>query len=165
MASTTVFSRAVDLSLAQARAIIAGALAEGRNKSLAPLTVVVLDAGGHLIAMEREDGAGTLRFEIARGKAYGALGLGIGSRTIGARNQGRDAFLAAVAAASDGGCVPVAGGVLALNADQRVIGAVGVSGDTSDADEVCAIAGIIAAGLAAGVDIGVGLSLDHADWL
>ena len=152
MASTAVFSHAVDLPLAHARTIIAGALAEGRNQSLAPLTVVVLDAGGHLVAMEREDGAGLLRFEIARGKAYGALGLGLGSRTIGARNQGRDAFLAAVAAAADGRCIPVAGGVLVLDADRRVIGAVGVSGDISDADEACARAGITAAGLVAGVD-------------
>lgn len=152
MASTAVFAHAVHLSLDKARAIIDGALAAGRDKSLAPLTVVVLDAGGHLVAMEREDGSGTLRFEIARGKAVGALGIGLGSRTIGARNQGREAFLAAVAAASDGRFVPVAGGVLILNDERQVIGAVGVSGDTSDADEACAVAGVEAAGLAAGVD-------------
>ena len=152
MPTTAVFSRAADLSLEQARAIIAGALTEGRNQSLAPLTVVVLDVGGHLIAMEREDGAGVLRFEIARGKAYGALGLGLGSRTIGARNQGREAFLAALATASDGRCVPVPGGVLVLDANNRVIGAVGVSGDTSDADEACALAGITTAGLIGGID-------------
>jgi glc operon protein GlcG len=152
MATTAVFSLAVDLPLEQARAIVAGALAEGRSQSLAPLTVVVLDAGGQLICMEREDGSGTLRFEIARGKAYGALGLGLGSRTIGARNQGREAFLAALAAASDGRSVPVAGGVLVLDASRRVIGAVGVSGDTSDADEACAIAGIKSASLTPGVD-------------
>jgi glc operon protein GlcG len=152
MTKTAVYSLAVNLPLEQARVIIAGALKEGRNQSLAPLTVVVLDAGGHLVAMEREDGSGTLRFEIARGKAYGALGIGLGSRTIGARNQGREAFLAAVAAASDGRCVPVPGGVLVLNTAKHVIGAVGVSGDTSDADEACALAGIQAAGLQAGID-------------
>lgn len=150
--ATTVYSLAVELSLEQARAIIAGALAEGRRQSLAPLTVVVLDKGGHLVAMEREDGSGALRFEVARGKAYGALGIGLGSRAIGARNQGREAFLAALSAAADGRCVPVAGGVLALDANQRVIGAVGVSGDVSDADEACAVAGLAAAGLAAGID-------------
>ena len=152
MSTTVVYSLTVNLALEQARQIIVGTLKEGRNQSLAPLTVVVLDAGGHLIAMEREDGSGTLRFEIARGKAFGALGMGLGSRTIGARNQGRDAFLAAVAAASEGRCVPVPGGVLVLNADKRVIGAVGVSGDTSDADEACALAGITAAGLETGID-------------
>lgn len=152
MAGTTVFAQAVQLTLDQAQKIVSGALAAGRDTSLAPLTVVVLDAGGHLVAMAREDGSGTLRFEVARGKAVGALGLGLGSRTIGARNQGRDAFLAAVAAASDGRFVPVAGGVLILNGARQVIGAVGVSGDVSDADEACAVAGVEAAGLAAGVD-------------
>jgi uncharacterized protein GlcG (DUF336 family) len=150
--ATTVYPLAVSLPLAHAKQIIAGALQEGGNRSLAPLTVVVLDGGGQLIAMERQDGAGTLRFEIARGKAYGALGIGLDSRTIGARNHGRDAFLAAVSAASDGRFVPVAGGVLVLDADTRVIGAVGVSGDTSDADEACAVAGITAAGLHVGSD-------------
>jgi uncharacterized protein GlcG (DUF336 family) len=152
MATKAVFPHAVDLSLTQARTIIAGALQEGRAKSLAPLAVVVLDSGGHLIAMEREDGAGTLRFEIALGKAYGAIGLGFGSRVLGARNQGRDAFLAALAVAADGRSVPVAGGVLVLNAEGMVIGAVGVSGDTSDADEACAVAGVKAAGLRVGID-------------
>lgn len=152
MASTSVYPLAAGLPLEHARAIIAGALAEGRTRALAPLTVVVLDAGGHLIAMEREDGSGIMRFEVARGKAYGALGLGLGSRVIGARNVGREAFLAALAAASDGRSVPVAGGVLVLDAAGLAIGAVGVSGDTSDADEACSIAGIARAGLAAGID-------------
>lgn len=149
---TTVYSLTVNVQREQARTIIAGAIQEGRTQSLAPLTVVVLDSGGHLVAMEREDGSGILRFEVAQGKAYGALGIGLGSRTIGTRNQGRDAFLAAVAAASGGRFIPVAGGVLILNDANQVIGAVGVSGDVSDADEACARAGIIAAGLQAGVD-------------
>ena len=150
--ATTVYSLAVNLPLEQARKIIAGAIQEGRTQSLAPLTVVVLDSGGQLVAMEREDGSGVLRFEVARGKAYGALGIGVGSRTIGTRNQGRDAFLASVASASAGQFVPVAGGVLVLDGANHVIGAVGVSGDTSDADEACALAGIRAAGLQPGVD-------------
>lgn len=150
--TTSVYPLAVQLTLEQARQIIAGALREAANRSLAPLTVVVLDTGGHPIAMERQDGSGTLRFEIARGKGWGALGLGLGSRTIGSRNQGREAFLAAAAAASDGRFIPVAGGVLVLDSAGQVIGAVGVSGDVSDADEACALAGIEAAGLQAGVD-------------
>lgn len=152
MAKPAVYTLAVNLPLERARQIISNAFAEGRSQSLAPLTVVVLDAGGQLVAMEREDGSGTLRFEVARGKAYGALGLGLGSRTIGARNQGREAFLAALAVAADGRAVPVAGGVLILDGDNMVIGAVGVSGDTSDADEACAIAGINGTGLRAGID-------------
>jgi uncharacterized protein GlcG (DUF336 family) len=152
MTTPAVYVRATDLQLEQARAIIIGTFQAGRSKGLAPLTAVVLDAGGHLVAMEREDGSGILRFEIAYGKAYGALGIGLGSRTIGVRNQGREAFLAAVAAASDGRWVPVAGGVLIIDAAQRVIGAVGVSGDTSDADEACAVAGIQAVGLNVGID-------------
>lgn len=152
MTKTPVYARAVDLRLEQARAIIDSAIREGRSNDLAPLTIVVLDAGGHLVAMEREDGSGILRFEIAYGKAYGALGIGLGSRTIGARNQGREAFLAAAAVASEGRLIPVPGGVLILNATQHVIGAVGVSGDTSDADEGCAVAGIQAVGLHVGID-------------
>jgi uncharacterized protein GlcG (DUF336 family) len=116
-----------------------------------PLTAVVLDSGGHMIAMEREDGAGVVRQQVAAGKAWGALGIGVGSRTVGARNQGRDAFMAGVAAASDGQFIPVPGGVLVIE-NGEAIGAVGVSGDTSDADEECAIAGIEAAGYRAGVD-------------
>lgn len=152
MPKSDVYSLRADLSLAQARAIIAGALAEGRRRKLMPLTVTVIDAGGHLIAMEREDGSGILRFDVALGKACGAVGIGLGSRTIGARNQGREAFLAAVAAAADGRFVPVAGGVLIVDASGKAIGAVGVSGDTSDGDEACAVAGIEAANLRAGVD-------------
>lgn len=154
--ATTVYSIAVNLPLEQARKIIAGAIQEGRAQSLAPLTVVVLDSGGQLVAMEREDGSGVLRFEVARGKAYGALGIGLGSRTIGTRNQGRDAFLAAVSSASGGQFIPVAGGVLVLDGANQVIGAVGASGDTSDADEACALAGINTAGLRAGVDPSAG---------
>ncbi len=147
-----VYAAAVQLTLEQARTIIAAAHAEGRAQRFAPLTTVVIDGGGNLVAMEREDGAGPLRFAVAYGKASGALGLGLGSRTIGARNVGREAFLGAVAAASGGQFVPVAGGVLVLNAAQQVIGAVGVSGDTSDADEACAVAGIRAAGLTPALD-------------
>jgi uncharacterized protein GlcG (DUF336 family) len=146
-----VFSLHTPLPLARARQIIQAALGRGRERTFMPLTVVVLDSGGHMIAMEREDGAGVVRQQVAAGKAWGALGIGVGSRTVGARNQGRDAFMAGVAAASDGQFIPVPGGVLVIE-NGEAIGAVGVSGDTSDADEECAIAGIEAAGYRAGVD-------------
>lgn len=147
-----VYRLKVSLPLEQARQIIAGARAKGRQLALQPLTVVVLDAGGHVVATEREDGSGNVRFEVARGKAGAALGIGIGSGTVGARNQGRDAFLAAVATASGGQAVPVPGGVLVLDDQAQIIGAVGVSGDASPEDEKAAIAGIEAAGLTPGID-------------
>lgn len=152
MSQKNLFALSTTLPLEKARKIVRNTLEEGRRQSLAPLTVVVLDAGGQLVAAEREDGASLLRFEIARGKAYAALGLGVGSRIVGDRNKGREAFLASLGAASDGRFVPVAGGVLALDEQGQVIGAVGVSGDSSDADERAALAGLEGAGLAAGID-------------
>ena len=139
------------LSLERAERIIAQARAKGRALNLAPLTVVELDAGGHVVASAREDHSGIARIEIATGKAWGGLGLGIGSRALFERwNKGGEGFLTGFAAASQGRMVPVPGGVLVLEAD-RVIGAVGVSGDNSDNDEICAVAGIEAAGLVAKV--------------
>lgn len=136
------------LPLSKANAIITEALARGRAASLLPLTVVVLDAGGKLIAMQSEDGSGLVRFEIAFGKAYGALGMGISSRLIRDRLSNRPAFQNAIAAASDGQFIPVPGGVLIENADNVTLGAVGISGDTSDKDEYCAIEAIKSAGYA-----------------
>ena len=136
------------LSLAQAEKIVDGALAAGRAAGLLPLAVAVLDAGGNLAAFKREDGCGVLRFDIAFGKAWGALGMGISSRTIRDRLANRPAFQSALAAASDGRFVAVPGGVLALDAAGQAIGAVGVSGDASDRDEYAAIMGVRAAGLA-----------------
>ncbi|WP_372618723.1 GlcG/HbpS family heme-binding protein [Falsiroseomonas sp.] len=138
---------AVDLPLAAAEAICDATLKAGRDAGLLPLTVVVLDAGGHIVCSKREDGSGILRFEIARGKAHGALGMGIGSRIIRDRLKERPAFQSAIAAASDGKFIPVPGGVLVCRADGAVIGAVGVSGDASDKDEYAAIAGVRAAGM------------------
>jgi uncharacterized protein GlcG (DUF336 family) len=112
-----------------------------------PLTVAVLDAGGHLVAFLREDRSGILRPDIAIGKAWGAIGMGISSRLIRDRLADRPSFQSALAAVSGGKFVPVPGGVLIRDDDGTVLGAVGVSGDTSDKDEVCAIAGIKAAGL------------------
>jgi uncharacterized protein GlcG (DUF336 family) len=138
----------VDLTLAIAERIIDGALAAAGSAKLLPLTVAVLDAGGHLVAFRRQDGSGIARGEIAIGKAAGALGMGIGSRIIRDRLRERPAFQAAIAAATDGRFIPVPGGVLVLNAEGCAIGAVGVSGDASDKDEYAACAGVAAAGLA-----------------
>lgn len=135
------------LPLASANAIVTEALSLGRQAGLLPLTVVVLDAGGKMIAMQSEDGSGLIRFEVAFGKAYGALGMGISSRLIRDRLSERPTFQAALATASDGRLIPVPGGVLIENAQGVTLGAVGISGDTSDKDEYCAIAAIKAADL------------------
>lgn len=133
-----------------ARTIIREALACGHEKQFKPLSVAVLDAGGHLVAFEREDGSSILRFQIAHGKAYGALSLGIGSRAIFQRAQQQAFFVDAVNALAGGALVPVPGGVLIRDGEGgTVVGAVGISGDTSDNDEVCALAGIEAAGFVA----------------
>lgn len=136
------------LSLAEANAIVTGALRLGREAGMLPLAVVALDAGGKLIAAQSEDGSGLLRFDIAFGKAWGALGMGISSRLIRDRLAARPAFQAALAAASDGRFVPVPGGVLVQTGEGATIGAVGVSGDTSEKDEYCAVEAIRNAGLA-----------------
>jgi uncharacterized protein GlcG (DUF336 family) len=142
------------LTLAQASTIVDTALGTGRDAKFSPLSVVVLDAGGHLVAFKREDKSGILRFDIAFGKAWGALGMGFGSRTLAGRVSRSQMFFTALAAASDGRFVPVVGGVLVRDEAGDVVGAVGISGDSSDNDEKCAIAGITAAGLKAdpGVD-------------
>jgi uncharacterized protein GlcG (DUF336 family) len=137
------------ISLDQARNIIATALAAGAEHNMAPLSVVVLDAGGHVKAFERQDGASIMRFQVAHGKAFGAIGLGIGSRALMARAEQQPTFIAAVNVAFGGALVPVPGGVLVKTFDGELIGAVGVTGDTSDNDERAAVAGITAAGLVA----------------
>jgi uncharacterized protein GlcG (DUF336 family) len=140
------------IALETARTIIAGARAHGSSAGLKPLTVVVLDAGGHVVAAEREDGSSMKRFEIAFGKAYGALSLGMGSRSIMGRAEQQPYFVAAVTSAVGGTLVPVPGGVLVRNDGGDLVGAVGITGDTSDNDEAAAVAGIDAAGLTAQVD-------------
>ncbi|WP_419910817.1 GlcG/HbpS family heme-binding protein [Hoeflea sp.] len=136
------------MPLTLAEKIVDGALAAGRAESMHPLTVVVLNAGGHVVASKSEDGSGILRFDVARGKAWGALGMGVSSRLIRDRLSKRPVFQNALAAASDGRFVPVPGGVLVLDDDGDTIGAVGISGDSSEKDEYCAINGARAAGLA-----------------
>jgi glc operon protein GlcG len=136
------------LTLAQASIIVDATIAAGRQEKLLPLAVAVLDGGGNLVTFKRDDGVGVVRFDIAFGKAWGALGMGLPSRSIRDRLAQRIGFQAGVAAASDGRFIPVPGGVLILDAQGTAIGAVGVSGDASDKDEYCAIVGILAAGLA-----------------
>ena len=137
------------VTLAQASTIVDATIAKGRDTASAPLTVAVLDAGGHLVAFKREDRSGILRFEIAFGKAWGSLGMGFGSREFIERTKMNPTFTGALSVLAQGRLVPVPGGVLIKNAGGDVIGAVGVSGDTSDRDEECALAGIAAAGFAA----------------
>ena len=136
------------LTLAVAARIVDAAIELRTQEQLLPLAVAVLDAGGNLVAFKREDGCGALCFDIARGKAWGALGMGMPTRQIRDRLAQRPAFQGALAAASDGRFIPVPGGVLILDAEERAIGAVGISGDASDKDEYCAIEAIKVAGLA-----------------
>ena len=135
-----------EITLRRARQIIRGALAKGRELELKPLAVVVLDAGGWVKAFEREDGASNYRFDIARGKAHGAVGMGLGSRTLHARAEKKSYFLEAVNALDGTALIPVPGGVLVRDGKGALLGAVGISGDSSDNDEICAVAGIEAAG-------------------
>ncbi|MEZ5778403.1 MAG: heme-binding protein [Paracoccaceae bacterium] len=130
-----------------ARAIIAGALKAGRAEGMKPLSVVVLDTGGHVVAFERADGASAGRFEIARAKAYGAVMLGMGGRSQMARAEAQGYFMAALSGVFDGRILPVPGGVLVRDASGALMGAVGVTGDSSDNDAAAALAGISAAGL------------------
>ena len=123
------------LTLAQASTLVDVAIKTGRDRKFQPLSVAVLDAGGHLVAFKREDKSGILRFDIAFGKAWGALGMGFGSRTLAERAANTPQFFIMLAAVS--------------GADGDIIGACGISGDTADNDEICAIAGIEAAGLKA----------------
>lgn len=136
----------LSLTLAEAETIAVAAVAAARERALEPLALVILDAGGHVVLAKREDGAGILRIDIATGKAWGAIGMGYGTREIAARAQSVPAFVAAIGVTSGGRIVPSPGGVLVLRSG-TVIGAVGVSGDTGDNDEAAALVGIAATGL------------------
>ncbi|MDB2530772.1 heme-binding protein [Paracoccaceae bacterium] len=141
-----------DLTLRKAKIIIRKALEKGKELGFKPLSVAVLDAGGHLIAFERSDGAAPGRVAIATGKAYGAVMLGMaggGRRALMARAEQQAYFMQAVNGALQGQVVPVPGGVLIRDAKLNVVGAVGVTGDLSDNDEICAIAGVEATNLTA----------------
>ena len=135
------------MPLAAASAIVDESLRLGRELNLLPLSVVVLDAGGRLVAVKSEDGSGIMRFDIALGKAWGALGMGISSRLIRDRLSNRPVFQTALASAADGKLIPVPGGILIEDDEHYTIGSVGISGDTSEKDEYCAILAVKKAGL------------------
>ncbi|WP_248796730.1 GlcG/HbpS family heme-binding protein [Pseudomonas sp. MWU13-2105] len=132
------------------------AISAGRAISAAPLTIAVLDGGGHLVTLQREDGASLLRPQIAIGKAWGAIALGKGSRLLALDAQQRPAFVAALNSLGQGCVVPAPGGVLIRDQEGRVIGAIGITGDTSDIDEQCAISAVEALGLVADAGVSVG---------
>ncbi|GKX36229.1 MAG: hypothetical protein MnENMB40S_38470 [Rhizobiaceae bacterium MnEN-MB40S] len=134
------------LPMRAAEIIVDEAISQAKEHNLHPLTIVVLDAGGRIVAVKSQDGSGIMRFDVAFGKAWGALGMGISSRQIRDRLINRPVFQTALASASDGRLIPVPGGVLIENEKGETIGSVGVSGDTSEKDELCAIKGIHKAG-------------------
>jgi uncharacterized protein GlcG (DUF336 family) len=136
-----------ELTLAKAQAAVSGVLSFAREKSLAPMTVVVLDARGALKAFAAEDGTPLRRADIAIGKAHGVLAMGVNSRALQAKAEQQPYFIAAATLAVGGSLIPVPGGVLVEDEQKRAIGAVGVSGDTSDNDEATAFAGPAAAHL------------------
>jgi len=138
-----------ELTLDVARKILDAALAKGVEKKLKPLVIAILDARGCVKATAAQDGTSLMRAEIAHGKAYGALAMGMGSRALFQRAQEQAYFISAVNTLAQGRIVPVPGGVLIQDGGGRLIGAIGVSGDTSDNDEACAVAGIEAGGLKA----------------
>ncbi len=137
------------LDLTTAQALIGATLGFGRDKGFLPLAVAVLDSRGALIAFAAEDGASLRRADIALAKANGALGMGLGSRTLAARSRVAPQFFAALPQIIQGGLAPVPGGVLIRDREGLLLGAAGVSGDNSDNDEAAALAGIAAVGLAA----------------
>jgi uncharacterized protein GlcG (DUF336 family) len=137
------------LSLAQAATIIDGALKKGRSLNLKPIGVAVLDARGVLVAYSGEDGGGLFRPDIARAKAYGCLGMNLGGRPLAQRSSDMPQFASALIEISGGKFAPMLGGALVRDAAGKIIGSVGVSGDTSDNDELCTVTGIEAAGLKA----------------
>jgi uncharacterized protein GlcG (DUF336 family) len=137
-----------DLTLDIARKILDAALAKAVEKKFKPLVITVLDARGAVKVTAAQDGTSLMRAEIAHGKAYGALAMGMGSRALFQRSKEQPSFIGAMNGLAQGRLVPVPGGVLIMDG-ARLLGAVGVSGDTSDNDEICAVAGIEAAGLKA----------------
>jgi len=135
------------LTLNQADRIADGTLAKGRELGLAPLTVAVLDAGGHVVVLKRADGASILRPDLATAKAWGALGMGFGGRELARRAEKMPGFFSALNAISEGRMVPVAGSALLRDPQGQVVGAVGVSGDTSDNDEAALLDAVRSVGL------------------
>jgi len=140
----------MNISLDQAQTIITAALAKSKEMGHQPMGIAVLDASGNLKAFASEDGASMFRFDIARAKAWGAVGMGVSSRTLGERAKGNPNFFVSLAATSDGRFLPQTGAVVIKDAQGQVIGAVGASGGTGDEDELICIAGVAAVGLAHG---------------
>jgi uncharacterized protein GlcG (DUF336 family) len=140
----------MSLTLDQAQQIITAALATSKEMGHQPMGIAVLDASGNLKAFASEDGASMFRFDIARAKAWGAVGMGVSSRTLGERAKGNPNFFVSLAATSDGKFLPQTGAVVIKDAQGQVIGAVGASGGTGDEDELICIAGVAAVGLAHG---------------
>ena len=138
------------VSLEQAQAIVQGALAHARQQQYKPMGVVVLDASGDLVAFAREDGASMFRFDIARGKAWGAVGFGASSRALAERARDNPNFFVTLAATAQGKFLPQTGAVLIHDEHGRVLGAAGASGGTGDEDEAICAAGVRGAGLRAG---------------
>lgn len=138
------------LTLEQANTIINAALAKARASGFKPMGVAVVDAGGNLKAFASEDGASMFRFDVARGKAWGAVGMGVSSRTLAERARDNPNFFVSLASAAQGRFLPQTGAVVIKNAQGDVLGAVGASGGTGDEDELICIAGVAAAGLAHG---------------
>jgi uncharacterized protein GlcG (DUF336 family) len=135
------------LTLETARQLVDEVLTKSKELNLKPIAIAVLDDRGCLRAFAAQDGTSLLRGEVARGKAFGALALGLGSRAIFERAQKQPYFVDAVNTLAQGAIIPVPGGVLVRDGDRKVLGAIGISGDSSDNDEACAIAAITAAGL------------------
>ena len=138
------------LTLEQAQHIITAALSKSKEAGYAPMGVAVLDAAGNLKAFASEDGASMFRFDVARAKAWGAVGMGVSSRTLGERAKGNPNFFVSLSATSQGRFLPQTGAVLIKDAQGRVLGAVGASGGTGDEDEAICMAGVAAAGLVSG---------------
>ena len=139
----------MSLTLAQSKTIIQHAFDEQNKRSFKPMAIVVLGAGGAIKASESQDGTSLVRPKIAHGKAYGAYSMGLGSRALFERAKVEPFFIQAMNSLCDGSLVPVPGGVLIRSSEGELLGAVGITGDTSDNDERCAVLGIEAAGLVA----------------
>lgn len=137
------------LTLEQANRILGAAIDAARVAGMPPVALVVLDASGHPVALQREDGASMLRVDIASGKAWAAVGMGVSSRMLHGRAQGNPAFFNALSASNHGRFIPQTGAVVIKQADGALVGAVGASGGTGEEDEAICIAGVTAAGLSA----------------
>jgi uncharacterized protein GlcG (DUF336 family) len=140
------------LNLEQANKIIEGAFAKARETGVKPLTVVVIDGSGNFVAAQRQDGASFFRFDVALGKAWGAVAMGASSRALAKRAQQNPNFFVTLAATATGKLLPQTGAALIKDADGTILGAAGASGGSGDEDEACCVAGIESAGLVADAD-------------